>query len=131
MASAVVHNNFTSNGPLGLGGAPFAQPQLGNLNTAPAASGKRDVKTTLNYYKANEDGSPPHPTYVDKPETYARPSEPLDVTVNDIRGEDHLYSLDKNGFQIYRHTAKEKDFLNDEQIKAGYYPEVEQLLKDA
>ena len=33
----------------------------------------RDVQTTLNYYKDPEDGSPPHPTYVEKPETYDRP----------------------------------------------------------
>ena len=41
------------------------------------------------------------------------------------------YTLDSHGFQIYPHTATEKDFVDDEQIKAGYYPETEQLLKDA
>jgi len=35
----------------------------------------RDVPTTLNYYKAPADGSPPHATYIDKPETYDRPVE--------------------------------------------------------
>jgi hypothetical protein len=88
------------------------------------------VNTSLNYYKAAEDGSPPHPSYVGKPETYERPSEPLEVTVHDIRGQEHEYTLDKNGFQIYPHESKEKDFLDDEQIKAVYYPETEQLLKD-
>jgi hypothetical protein len=61
---------------------------------------------------------------------YERPVQPLDVTVNDIRGEEQNYTLDKNGFQIVHHTSVEKDFVDDEQIKTRYYPEVEQVLKD-
>ncbi|OAL36854.1 hypothetical protein AYO20_03910 [Fonsecaea nubica] len=92
---------------------------------------KHHVHTQLNYHKDSEDGSPPPPTYVGKPETYERPIQPVDVTVHDIRGEESNYTLDKSGFEIYRHTSVEKDFLDDDQIKAQYYPEVEQLLKDA
>ncbi|KAG9793214.1 high affinity methionine permease, partial [Aureobasidium melanogenum] len=92
---------------------------------------KHHVQTKLNYYKDPGDGSRPAPNIAGKPETYDRPSEPLDVTVHDIRGEEDQYTLDKNGFQIYRHASVEKEFLDDEQIKAQYYPEVEQLLKDA
>ncbi|KAF2819505.1 hypothetical protein CC86DRAFT_449888 [Ophiobolus disseminans] len=77
------------------------------------------------------DGSPPHPTYVDRPETYDRPFEIYPVTVHDVRGRERDYSLDGNGFQFYRHTANEKDFLDDDKIKSGYYAETEQLLKDA
>jgi hypothetical protein len=29
-----------------------------------------------------------------------------------------------------KHESKDKEFLDDEKIKAEYYPEVEQLLKD-
>jgi hypothetical protein len=90
-----------------------------------------DVATTLNYYKDPGDGSRPTPTYVGKPETYERPTEPLNVTVNNIRGQEASYTLDGTGFEIYNHTSVEKDFLDDEQIKAQYYPETEQLLKDA
>lgn len=89
-----------------------------------------DVKTTLNYYKDPGDGSAPHPTYVNKPETYERPTEPLEVTVHDIRGEESQYTLDGTGFQTHRHTSAEKDFLDDEKIKREYWPETEQLLKD-
>ena len=92
---------------------------------------KHHVHTTLNYYKPAEDGSPPKPTYVGKPETYERPVNPVDVTVTDIRDDEKNYNLDKTGFEIYRHTSIEKDFVDDDQIKAQYYPEVEQLLKDA
>ena len=92
---------------------------------------KHHVHTSLNYYKDPGDGSLPAPTYVGKPETYERPTQPFDVTVHDIRGEEGKYTLDGQGFQIYKHSSVEKDFLDDEQIKAQYYPEVEQLLKDA
>ncbi|EXJ89559.1 hypothetical protein A1O3_02626 [Capronia epimyces CBS 606.96] len=92
---------------------------------------KHHVHTQLNYYKDPGDGSAPPPSYVNKPETYERPYEPLDVSVHDIRGEEKNYSLDQNGFEIYRHASVEKDFVDDDQIKAQYYPETEQLLKDA
>jgi len=66
-----------------------------------------------------------------KPETYSRPFVPQDVVVHDVSGEEKKYTLDSHGFQIYPHESIEKDFLDDEKIKANYYPETEQLLKDA
>ncbi|KAF2661039.1 hypothetical protein K491DRAFT_588114 [Lophiostoma macrostomum CBS 122681] len=84
-------------------------------------------------YRLEEEtnGSPPHPTYTDRPETYNRPVETHSATVRDVSGREKEYTLDGNGFQFYRHTSVEKDFKDDEQIKAQYYPETEQLLKDA
>ena len=101
------------------------------LTAVPTGSTKHHVQTQLNYYKEPEDGSPPAPTYIGRPETYERPRQPLNVTVHDIRGEVDKYTLDGNGFQIYSHTSTEKDFLDDNKIRADYYPEIEQLLKDA
>jgi hypothetical protein len=66
-----------------------------------------------------------------KPETFERPAVSQDVVVKDIAGREREYSLDSHGFQIYRHASKEKDFVDDEKIKAEYYAEVDQLLKDA
>ena len=66
-----------------------------------------------------------------KPETYVRPHVAQQVTVHDISGEEGRYTLDSHGFQIYPHESREKDFVDDSQIKAEYYPETEQLLKDA
>lgn len=106
-----------------------AAPKFGNeIRTAPIQ--KHDVETTLNFHKDNEDGSPPHPTYVDRPETYDRPVETHKVTIHDVRGEEDKYSLDQNGFEIIRRPAQEKDFLDDDKIKTLYYAEVDQLLKD-
>ncbi|CAI6342233.1 unnamed protein product [Periconia digitata] len=110
-------------------------PQALNPATSTSSSASRnkprDVETTLHYYKPNADGSPPHPTYTDRPETYHRPSEEHSITVRDVRGQDGEFTLDKNGFQFYGHTSAEKDFADDEHIKAVYYPETEELLKKA
>ncbi|KAH7081787.1 amino acid permease-domain-containing protein [Paraphoma chrysanthemicola] len=59
-----------------------------------------------------------------------RPFEVHPVTVHDVRDRESDYTLDKSGFQIHRHTAREKDFTDDEKIKNGYYAETENLLKD-
>ncbi|KAJ5824539.1 hypothetical protein N7447_006879 [Penicillium robsamsonii] len=89
------------------------------------------VQTILNYFKENEDGSPPAPSYVGRPETYDRPVYPLAATIHDISGHELDYKLDSHGFQLYYHESQEKDFLDDEKIKTAYYAETEQLLKDA
>lgn len=107
------------------------EPRAQRESVLPTADAPHHVQATLNFLKENEDGSPPAPAYVGKPETYYRPSVTLPVTVHDISGHELEYTLDKNGFQFYHHKSKEKDFLDDEKIKREYYPETEQLLKDA
>jgi len=91
-----------------------------------------DVKTTLNYYKDPGDGSAPAPSYVGKLETYERPVAPFDVVVKDVRGKEKNYTLDSHGFQFVKRPSAETEagFVDDEHIKAVYYPEVEQLIKD-
>ncbi|KAJ5750732.1 hypothetical protein N7533_007760 [Penicillium manginii] len=106
-------------------------PSLSEKPAIPVSDKPHHVQTTLNFFKANEDGSPPAPAYVGKPETYDRPSEPLATTVHDISGHELDYTLDGQGFQLYYHESAEKDFVDDEKIKREYYPETEQLLKDA
>ncbi|KGO45405.1 hypothetical protein PEX1_021880 [Penicillium expansum] len=106
-------------------------PLLSEKPGAPVSEKPHHVQTTLNFFKENEDGSPPAPTYVNKPETYDRPVAPLAATIHDISGHELDYKLDSHGFQLYYHESQEKDFLDDEKIKREYYPETEQLLKDA
>lgn len=106
-----------------------------NLQTPQGAasttnSRPQDVQTFLRYYKPNEDGSPAAPSYINRPETYQQPYEIHPVTIHDVRGREKDFTLDKSGFQFYRHTTQEKDFVDDERIKTGYYTEIEQLLKD-
>lgn len=88
-----------------------------------------NVVADFNYYKDPGDGSLPAPSYVGKPETYERPAETRAMVVHDIRGEEDKYTLDKTGFQIYRHVSKETAFEDEAEIKRNYYPEVEDILK--
>jgi hypothetical protein len=54
----------------------------------------------------------------------------LPVTVHDISGEEDKYPIDTYGFQFVKHESKEKGFHDAEKIKAEYYPETAQLVKD-
>lgn len=112
---------------------PSHEPSpLTQKTSAPTSSEKpRHVQTKLYFLKELEDGSHLTPNYVTRPETYERPSVELAVTVHDVSGHELDYTLDKNGFQYYYHESREKDFLDDEKIAREYYPETEQLLKDA
>ena len=56
-------------------------------------------------------------------------SDPKPVVVRDARGRESEFSLDQNGFQFAKHVSQEKDFVDDEKIKAQYYKEVEEILK--
>ncbi|KAJ5310407.1 ATP-dependent RNA helicase mrh4 [Penicillium atrosanguineum] len=108
MASAAVQ-------PLSSHGSILAQkPTAVTISEKP-----RHVDTSLNFYKENDD------------ETFNKPSISLPVIIQDVSGHELDYSLDGNGFQFYYHKSAEKDFLDDEKIKQEYYPETEQLLKDA
>ncbi|RMZ83681.1 hypothetical protein DV738_g1035, partial [Chaetothyriales sp. CBS 135597] len=92
---------------------------------------KHNVTAELFYYNDPGDGSPPAPAYVGKPDTFVRPRVSQNVLIHDISGDENKYTLDTQGFQYVKHESKEKDFDDDDKIKAEYYPEVEQLLKDS
>jgi hypothetical protein len=106
-------------------------PLLAEKPGVPVPENPHHVQTTLNFLKEKEDGSPPDPTYAGRPETYDRPVTSLPATIHDISGHELDYTLDSHGFQLYYHESKEKDFQDDDKIKREYYPETEQLLKDA
>ncbi|RDW67522.1 hypothetical protein BP6252_08918 [Coleophoma cylindrospora] len=91
---------------------------------------KHNVLTELNYYQDPGDGTLPAPFYVGHANPSERPHVPLSVIIHDIAGDEDKYTLDSHGFQFVKHESKEKDFLDDRKIKAEYYSEVEQLLKD-
>ena len=131
MASAAVQHSIGSE-HFGTSNEHYAQHTAAVPATVKTNSYQpRDVTTIFNYYKDNEDGSPPHPSYVGRPETYYRPTVPLKATVHDIRGSEDKYTLDTTGFQVVKHESKEKDFADDEHIKSVYYPEIEDILKKA
>ena len=52
------------------------------------------------------------------------------VTIQDVRGHEEDFTLDVNAFAAIKDVGEgaEKEFIDDESVKAKYYPEVEKLL---
>lgn len=93
-----------------------------------------ETKSSLTFYKDPEDGSSPF-NYVEQPpegmpqRNYGEDSH--EVTIHDIRGHEHEYDMNVNGFGVVQGIeSQEKDFVDDEKIKSTYYPEVEKVLLD-
>lgn len=88
----------------------------------------------MNFFRDPEDGSKPH-NYVEKPPA-GQPQRnfgatEIKLTVQDIRDRESEFYLDKDAFQAVKGiSSEEKDFTDDEHIKAVYYPEVVKLLLD-
>ena len=55
--------------------------------------------------------------------------EACQVTIRNGRLSERVFSLDREGFALVRHETKMKDFYNDAELKAVYYPEIEELVK--
>jgi hypothetical protein len=89
------------------------------------------VETSLNFFKPDQPDEQAFAyTYPHEPQrNYSEDTHP--GLIHDIRGFEDEFTLDKNGFQIYKHKSVEKDFLDENKIKTQYYKEVEDLLKAA
>ncbi|KUI62386.1 Uncharacterized protein in dcmA 3'region [Cytospora mali] len=91
------------------------------------------VTAKLNYFNPPADGSTPF-NHVDTPPEGSPQRNYTDVTfdtlIDDIRGRESQYTLDRDAFQVVQGVpeSKEKAFVDDESIRANYYPEVEELL---
>jgi hypothetical protein len=57
--------------------------------------------------------------------------EPHSLPVHDIRAIRGTASLDREGFALVRHDSVVKNFYDDDEVKAVYYPEAERLIKQA
>jgi hypothetical protein len=57
--------------------------------------------------------------------------DPREVTIEDARGREGEFSLDRNGFALLKAPTAVADFYDREQVKGVYYPEVERLLRQA
>jgi hypothetical protein len=56
--------------------------------------------------------------------------DPHDVTIEDARGREAEFTLDRNGFALVKAPTGVADFYSPEEIKDVYYPEVERLVRD-
>lgn len=108
-----------------------APPEPEDVNFQGLAIPRGPVAVKLSFYKAPEDGAPPH-NYVEP-----LPGIPqrnwgdawTEVHLQDLRGQESKFTLDNNAFDTYQNIrSQEHEFKDDECIKQIYYPEVEQLL---
>lgn len=114
--------------------SPAHQTLTTNLSTPAPSSIGGPVTATLNFFKAPEDGSPPH-NYVEKP-TDGRPQrnfgdEPTQIHLSDVRGSESSFSLANNAFACLSGPYPQNPNINwddDATVKQHYYPEVEELL---
>jgi hypothetical protein len=89
-----------------------------------------DVETTINYHPAETNGEL-NTVIPGTAGSYRRRFDTTPVTIHDIRGHEDDFSLEKQGFQVYKHISSEKKFEEKDAIKNIMYPEIEELLKKA
>ncbi|KAA1477422.1 hypothetical protein DENSPDRAFT_875222 [Dentipellis sp. KUC8613] len=91
-----------------------------------------DISTTLNYFVPLDSNAPYDYIYGPPPGVPKSNIgvEPYPAVVHDVRGTplEHGAELDVQGFQFVQHESREKDFVDEEGLKGGYYKEVEELL---
>src|SRR5580704_9734961 len=56
--------------------------------------------------------------------------DPHTVLIEDARGHESEFTLDRNGFTLIKAPSAVRNFYNPDEIKSTYYPEVERLLRD-
>jgi hypothetical protein len=106
-----------------------------NINPAKRLSARQlpAVEAVLNYLAPATRERPRTYTY-DPPPGEPRTtvvSEPHTLPIHDIRPIASSVSLDREGFGLVKQNTAVKDFYDDDEVKAVYYPEVERALKDA
>ena len=104
------------------------------LATRPAADAPQiagPVKGVLNYISPIADK--PHTYNYEPPAGTPRQNFHDDahtVTIEDLRGRERDFSLDRHGFEAATHWSRETRFDDDATIRAQYYAESEALLRD-
>src|ERR1700675_4717306 len=96
-----------------------------------AAFSPRNVTATL-HYQVRTARKPVY--YVDEPPpgeaTWNGIDDPREVRIEDARGRESEFTLDRNGFALLKAPTAVRNFYDPEEIKSVYYPEVERLLRD-
>jgi len=92
---------------------------------------RRDVTATLHYLQRTAErpvryrGEPPPGAVV-----WNGVDDPRDVLIEDGRGREDEFTLDRNGFTLLSAPTKVRDFYAPDEIRSVYYPEVERLVRD-
>lgn len=56
--------------------------------------------------------------------------DPREVPIEDGRGREQDFTLDRNGFALVRAPSRVADFYSQEEVRRTYYPELERLLRE-
>ncbi|HTE79114.1 MAG TPA: CmcJ/NvfI family oxidoreductase, partial [Reyranella sp.] len=56
--------------------------------------------------------------------------DPRQIGIEDARGREGEFTLDRNGFQLVKAASHVGDFYAPEEVERIYYPEVEKLLRN-
>lgn len=56
--------------------------------------------------------------------------DPHEVVIEDARGREAEFTLDRNGFTLLKAPTQVQDFYEDEEVKRLYYPEIDRLLRE-
>lgn len=89
------------------------------------------VTASLNYLKPMV-GRPVSYTFEPPPGTPWRTGEyrPEQVAIHDGRALADSLSLDESGFLLVRHQSAVADFYDEGEVRSGYYPEAERLVRE-
>ncbi len=97
---------------------------LDDIRTRPA------LTATLNYLKP---GAEKPARYVGEPPPgvpeWNGLDDPHDVRIEDGRGREGDFSLDRNGFALLRSPTAVRDFYSKSEVERVYYPEIDQFLR--
>ena len=90
----------------------------------------KSLTATLHYLKRG----PEKPTYyrIEPPPGVPQWNgidDPHDVRIEDARGRESEFTLDRNGFALVKAPTAVADFYDPEEIRRVYYPEIERLLR--
>jgi hypothetical protein len=91
----------------------------------------KPVTTTLHYLKR---GAEKPTRYVEEPPpgvpAWNGIDDPHEIRIEDARGRESEFTLDRNGFELVRAPSRVTDFYSSKEVQEVYYPEVEQLLRN-
>ena len=96
-----------------------------------AAFTPKTLTSTLHYLKRGTEK--PARYRIDPPPGVPRwngEDDMREVTIEDARGREAEFTIDRNGFQLVKAPTAVADFYDPDEIRRVYYPEVEQLVKD-
>ncbi len=92
----------------------------------------RTITATLNYLRPSQEK--PTRWIIDPPAGQPQwngVADPHEVTIEDARDHSERWSLDRNGFALWREPTWVGNFYSPAEVTSVYYPEVEQFLRRA